>query len=242
MWRDEGNLSRHSLGRQLPLSWVKKEMPAQGYLQHAACTRMFARSPRSFFTRGGWSRAPRTRNSGSTPTIRSVARVCALPPSSTLGTKTSRPKRSKESPLWSMTCCDPGQLGRARMEKRVPSRWRTLSLPNILCSPWGCHCPNQTGSGNSWTCSSLVNEIRAGTRVQRSTVRRQISRVRAEATRSALDLGFRRPVVRSGGAVPRPAVAPRPIPFPAAESLVAPASPCPTKDVFSIGDNNRNTN
>jgi hypothetical protein len=53
----------------------------------------------------------------------------------------------------------------------------------------GCHSSNQTGSSNSWTCSSLVNEIRAGTRAQRSTVRRQISRVRAEATRSTLDLG-----------------------------------------------------
>jgi hypothetical protein len=63
-----------------------------------------------------------------------------------------------------------------------------LSLPNILCAHGGCHSPNQTGSSNSWTCSSLVNEIRAGTRVQRSTVRRQISRVRAEATRSTLDL------------------------------------------------------
>jgi hypothetical protein len=85
------------------------------------------------------------------------------------------------------------------------------------------------GASNSWTSSSLVNEIRVGMRVQRSTVWRQISMVRAEATRSTLDLGsFRRTVVRSGGAVPRPAVAPRPIPFPATESLVAPASPSPT--------------
>jgi hypothetical protein len=133
---------------------------------------------------------------------------------------------------WARACC---MAGVGKMVCPCPYR--------IFCAAHGgCHCPNQTGSSNSWTCSSLVNEIRAGTRVQRSTVRRQISRVRAEATRSALDLGFRRPVVRNGGAVPRPAVAPRPIPFPAAESLVAPASPCPTKDVFSIGDNNRNTN
>ncbi len=61
--------------------------------------------------------------------------------------------------------------------------------------------------------------------------------------RSLADSGsFRQPVVRSDGAVHQPAVAPRRPPFPAAESLVAPVSPSPTRDVFSIGDSNRNTN
>jgi hypothetical protein len=44
-------------------------------------------------------------------------------------------------------------------------------------------------SSNSWAWSSPVNEIRGHTRVQGSTVRRQISNVRAEATRSTLDSG-----------------------------------------------------
>jgi len=52
---------------------------------------------------------------------------------------------------------------------------------------------------------------------------------------------FRQPVVRSGGAVRRPAAPPRRTPFPEVESLVALVSPCPTKDAFSIGDSNRNT-
>ena len=53
---------------------------------------------------------------------------------------------------------------------------------------------------------------------------------------------FRQPAVRSGGAAHPPAVAPRRTPFPVAESLVAPVSPSPTKDVFSIDGSNRNTN
>ncbi len=51
---------------------------------------------------------------------------------------------------------------------------------------------------------------------------------------------FRRPVVRSGGAVRRRGVALRRIPFRAGESFVAPVRPSPTKDAFSIGDSNRN--
>ena len=52
---------------------------------------------------------------------------------------------------------------------------------------------------------------------------------------------FRQPVVRSGGAVRRPAAPPRRTPFPEVESLVALVSPSPTKDASSIGDSNRNT-
>jgi hypothetical protein len=92
-------------------------------------------------------------------------------------------------------------------------------------------------------CLSLVNEIRRCTRVQGSTVRTQISMAQGERARSVVDSSFfRQPVVRSGGAVHRLAAPPRRTLFPAAESLVAPASPSPTKDVFSIGDSNRNTN
>ena len=52
---------------------------------------------------------------------------------------------------------------------------------------------------------------------------------------------FRQPVVRSGGAVRRPAAPPRRAPFPEVESLVAMVSPSPTRDASSIGDSNRNT-
>jgi len=52
---------------------------------------------------------------------------------------------------------------------------------------------------------------------------------------------FRQPVVRSGGAVRRPAAPPRQTPFREVESLVARASPSATKDASSIGDSNRNT-
>src|SRR5215469_398320 len=53
---------------------------------------------------------------------------------------------------------------------------------------------------------------------------------------------FRQPVVRSGGAAHRLAAPTQPTPFLAAESLVAPASPSPTKDAFWSDDNTRNTN
>src|SRR6516164_5090158 len=53
---------------------------------------------------------------------------------------------------------------------------------------------------------------------------------------------FRQPVVRSGGAAHRLAAPPQPTPFLAAESLVAPESPSPMKDAFSIDDNTRSTN
>jgi hypothetical protein len=43
---------------------------------------------------------------------------------------------------------------------------------------------------------------------------------------------FRQPVVRSGGAVRRPAAPPRRTPFPEVESLVALVSPSPTKEVL----------
>ena len=51
---------------------------------------------------------------------------------------------------------------------------------------------------------------------------------------------FRQPVVRSDGAIRRVGAAPRLAPFPLLESIVAPASPFPTKDAFSIGDSTGN--
>jgi len=89
---------------------------------------------------------------------------------------------------------------------------------------------------------SLPNEIRCGAGVQGSTVRTVISDSRRGSVQPGRLWLFRPPVVRSGDATHRPAVTPRRTPFPAAESLVAPASPSPAIDVFSIGDNNRNTN
>ena len=108
----------------------------------------------------------------------------------------------------------------------------------------GCHTSKRIVDSHSVRpCLSLVNEIRRCTRLQESTVRTQISKPQGEAARSVVDAGvFRQPVVRSGGAVHQPAAPTRRTPFPAAESHVAPASPSPTKDVFSIGDSNRNTN
>src|ERR1700730_553149 len=53
---------------------------------------------------------------------------------------------------------------------------------------------------------------------------------------------FRQPVVRSGGAVHRPATPPRRTPLPGAESLVAAVNPSPTKDVFSNGVTNGQSN
>src|SRR5215469_18192592 len=57
------------------------------------------------------------------------------------------------------------------------------------------------------------------------------------APRSTADSGsFRRPVVRSGGAVRRPAAAPRLVPCPPAEWAAGRANPSPTRDGFAIGD------
>jgi hypothetical protein len=49
----------------------------------------------------------------------------------------------------------------------------------------------------------------------------------------------RRLVVRSGGAVRRLVATPRPIPFLAAEWIVARATPSPRRDTFASGDSNR---
>src|SRR5258708_36041651 len=58
------------------------------------------------------------------------------------------------------------------------------------------------------------------TRVQGSTFRRRFPNGGAETTRSIVGSGsFTQPVVRSGDVVHQPAVSPRRIPFPAAESL-----------------------
>jgi len=79
--------------------------------------------------------------------------------------------------------------------------------------------------------------------VRGSTFRTQIPNGGAETTRSIVGPGsFTQPVVRSGDEVQQPAVSPRWIPFPAAESVLAPASPSPRRDVFSTDDSIRNTN
>jgi len=65
----------------------------------------------------------------------------------------------------------------------------------------------------------------------RETVWAQISKAQGDAGRSTMGFGFfRQPVVRSGGAAHQLAAPTQPTPFLSAESLVAPASPSPTKD------------
>ena len=57
----------------------------------------------------------------------------------------------------------------------------------------------------------------------------QVSKGAVRAVRSTVDSGsFRRPVVRSGDAVRRPAAAPRLVPCPPAEWVAARANPSPT--------------
>jgi hypothetical protein len=91
-------------------------------------------------------------------------------------------------------------------------------------------------------CPSRANEIRLCTLPQGSTVRTQIPMAQGGKRLSVVECGFfRQPVVRSGDTV-QPEAQPRRTSFPAAESLVALVSPSRMRDVFSIGDNNRNTN
>ena len=52
-------------------------------------------------------------------------RAALCPVLSTLGTRTSRRKKSRESRLWLMVCCEPGRLGRTRRENAMPSGLRT---------------------------------------------------------------------------------------------------------------------
>jgi len=83
----------------------------------------------------------------------------------------------------------------------------------------------------------------ADVRVQdaRETVREAIS-TQGGAARVVMDSGFSgSPAFIVGGAAHRPVAPPPRIPFPAAESLVAPVRPSPKKDGFSIDGNNRNT-
>ena len=76
---------------------------------------------------------------------------------------------------------------------------------------------------------------------QRDSLGANLSKAQGDAARGAMGFGFfRQPVFRSGGAARRRGVALRRIPFRAGESVVAPVSPSPTKDAFSIGDSNRN--
>jgi len=85
--------------------------------------------------------------------------------------------------------------------------------------------------------------IRRGGAVRQHCSDKKVQKRQKQAARpGGFPAFFRQPVVRSGGAVHRRAVALRRVPFRAAESLAAPASPSPMKDGFWIGDSNRNTN
>ena len=121
----------------------------------------------------------------------------------------------------------------------------TLSLPKILCSPRGMSFPSRTAKRKQCAALPESGEQKAPmhTCAWKQNWDTQISKGPGEKARSVVDSGFfRQPVVRSGDAGHRPAERPRRTPFPAAESLVARASPSPMKDVFSIDDSNRNTN
>lgn len=67
--------------------------------------------------------------------------------------------------------------------------------------------------------------------MQGRTFQRQIPNGGAETTRSIVGPALSPSL--SFVAVQQPAVSPRRTPFPAAESLLAPASPSPRRDVFS---------
>ena len=119
-----------------------------------------------------------------------------------------------------------------------------VSLPKILCSPWGMPFPQPDCEGQAF-CPLL--ESGGGDSPTQASAREHSSNTKANDPRrespwrGGVGL-FRQPVARSGGAVHRPAALPRRTPFAAAESLVAPVSPSLTKDAFAIGDSNRNTN
>jgi len=96
--------------------------------------------------------------------------------------------------------------------------------------------------GRSMIASRAANpENRRGIPFSGLEDRAGVRRQHLSILRRAASQGLRRPVVRSGGAVRRPGKQPQRIPFLAAESLAARASPCPTKDGFSIDDSTRNT-
>ena len=117
--------------------------------------------------------------------------------------------------------------------------------PKFCAAHGGCHSPNRTAKRKQCAALPESGEQKAPmhTCAWEQNWDTQISKGPGEKARSVVDSGFfRQPVVRSGDAAHRPAARPRRTPFPAAESLVARASPSPMKDVFSIDDSNRNTN
>ena len=131
----------------------------------------------------------------------------------------------------------PFSIGNLNPKPIVPTENSVQSMGGVI-PPTGSQA-----SSSLRLCPSRANEIRLCTLPQGSTVRTQIPMAQGEKRVSVVEPGFfREPVVRSGDAVHRPEAQPRRTPFPAAESLVAPVSLSPMRDVFSIGDNNRNTN
>src|SRR5271166_1290158 len=143
----------------------------------------------------------------------------------------------------------PVSSSKARLYRWQPPRFTQIPVPRSVANENSVQ-PTSDASprGEPQSLSSLrpsmslANEIRRCTGMQGSTVRTLISAPQGEAAQPGRLGLFRQPIVRSGDAVHRPATLPRRTPFPAAESLVARVSPSPMKDVFSIGDSNRNTN
>jgi len=128
--------------------------------------------------------------------------------------------------------------------KRPRRRLTTVPNENFVHADTDVIFPGEPrSSSSSRTCLRLVNanlQVRVCAREHGSAT--DFKRP-GDAARSTVDSGsFRQPVVRSGGAVRRLAIPLRLVLAPAAEPVVARASPSPTRDAFSIGDSNRNTN
>ena len=150
------------------------------------------------------------------------------------------------------------QLSRRKLDLRFKAHRNSLaSFCRWLKSPRS-HCPSREFRTAYGSCHSLQRsaKLKQFAALLESGERDSSMRARAREHSSDTDFKaqricsvqpggfgfFRQPAFRSGGATHRPAAPPRWTPRPAAESLVAPVSLSPTKDVSSIGDSSRNRN
>src|SRR5208337_336153 len=111
------------------------------------------------------------------------------------------------------------------------------------CAPCcGCHSPRPTAKLKQF--ADLFESGGQNSRMYACAKERSSAtdfKSRAEAAHSTVASGsFRRPGVRSGGAVRRPAGRPRLAPLPVAEWVVTRASPSLARDAFSTDDSSRN--
>ena len=112
-----------------------------------------------------------------------------------------------------------GGVERPKNSQPVSGLSLTKTLCTLLRMSFPKAPPRSSNRSNSLpTCSSVVKEIRRCTLVKGAYLGDRCQS-RAKAVRSTVAWGlFRRPVVRSGGAVRRPGKPPRLVPLPAAES------------------------